>query len=177
MPRRLLLVTLSLASMVFACRPAVRVTTAPDVASASMRLASGQELGTLTLEARGTSLRISGTLKGLTAGIRGIHIHEVGRCDAPEFVSAGPHHNPTSKKHGLEIPQGPHAGDLPNIVVDGSGQASVNVMPVPSSTGAALAELLDADGAAVVIHAGPDDQRTDPAGNSGARIACGVIVR
>jgi Cu-Zn family superoxide dismutase len=178
MPRSLIVVTLSVASIVFACRPAVRVTTAPDSATAVARSSTGLQLGTLTFEDRGTGVRILGTLKRLPPGVHGIHIHQVGRCDAPDFATAGAHHNPTGRKHGLENPEGPHAGDLPNIVVDASGETVVDLMLLrPSSDASALAGLLDADRAAIVIHANPDDQRTDPAGNSGARIACGVIGR
>jgi Cu-Zn family superoxide dismutase len=102
----------------------------------------------------------------------------VGRCDAPDFATAGAHHNPAGRKHGLENPQGPHAGDLPNIVVNANEEAVVDLALVrPSSETSALAGLLDADGAAIVIHATADDQRTDPSGNSGARIACGVLAR
>lgn len=178
MPRSSIVVLLSLVSMILSCRPAVRVTTAPDVATAAMRSPNGEQLGTLTLEGRGADVRMWGTLGGLPVGIHGIHVHQVGRCDAPDFATAGAHYNPSGRKHGLENPEGPHGGDLPNIVVVAGGQSAVNVMLVrPSSEASVVAGLLDADGAAVVIHASADDQRTDPAGNSGARIACGVIER
>jgi Cu-Zn family superoxide dismutase len=95
----------------------------------------------------------------------------VGRCDAPDFTSAGGHWNPTQKKHGTMNPQGPHQGDLPNLVIGSDGRGTIGAV-IP---GATLAGLLDADGAAMVIHAGPDDLMTDPSGNSGGRIACGVF--
>jgi Cu-Zn family superoxide dismutase len=115
---------------------------------------------------------------GLPHGIHGVHIHSVGRCDPPDFASAGPHWNPADRKHGINNPQGPHAGDLPNVEVSANGVLGQTVtLPLaslsepPGTPGA----LLDADGAALVIHAAADDYVTDPSGNSGARIACAVI--
>jgi len=140
--------------------------------------AAGRPVGTLTLrDASGGSVRIDGQLRGLPAGAHGIHFHAVGRCDAGvAFASAGAHFNPASRKHGLENVDGPHAGDLPNLSIasDGSGSFRTNTTRV--TLGSDAASLIDADGSAVVVHAAQDDQRTDPAGNSGARIACGVIV-
>ncbi|MFD1610981.1 superoxide dismutase family protein [Sphingomonas tabacisoli] len=124
-------------------------------------------------EAGGPSVAVLVQAEGLPAGTHGIHIHTVGRCDAPDFQTAGGHWNPTGKQHGRDNPMGAHEGDLPNIEIgaDGRGNADFTV------AGATLAALLDADGAAIVIHASADDYRTDPSGNSGARIACGVISR
>ena len=109
---------------------------------------------------------------GLPAGVHGVHIHTTGKCDAPDFTTAGGHWNPTGKMHGSENPMGPHEGDLPNLTVgaDGSGNLTFTV------AGASLATMLDADGAAFVVHAGSDDYKTDPSGNSGGRIACGVFA-
>jgi Cu-Zn family superoxide dismutase len=119
--------------------------------------------------AGGISFHISAN--GLPHGLHGIHVHAVGRCDPPDFASAGPHWNPGARMHGFNNPAGPHAGDLPNVEVAANGVLSATVT-VP---GATMAELLDADGAALVLHAGADDYVTDPSGNSGARIACAVI--
>ena len=113
----------------------------------------------------------------LTPGLHGIHFHSVGKCDASGvFASAGPHFNPAGRMHGLMSPDGPHAGDLEAITVDEFHQAHfvwldprVTLSPGPNS-------LFDADGSAIVLHALPDDQRTDPSGNSGARVACGVVT-
>jgi superoxide dismutase, Cu-Zn family len=111
---------------------------------------------------------------GLPAGHYGVHLHAAGRCEGPAFESAGPHWNPTARQHGKLSAQGPHLGDLDNLDVDetGAGRLEFRVAngPISGADG-----LLDADGAAVVIHANPDDYRTDPSGNSGARIACGVL--
>ncbi|MEO8622560.1 MAG: superoxide dismutase family protein [bacterium] len=116
--------------------------------------------------------------RGATTGQHGIHLHTVGKCDAAgAFASAGGHFNPAGKKHGLFSPDGPHAGDLEALTVDSFGHTSFvatltrfTLSPGPNS-------LLDADGSSIVLHALPDDQRTDPSGNSGARIACGVVVK
>lgn len=119
--------------------------------------------------AGGVSFHVEGA--GLPHGLHGIHVHAVGRCDPPDFTSAGGHWNPAGKKHGLSNPAGPHAGDLPNVEVAANGVLSATV----TVAGATLPEMLDADGAALVLHAAADDYRTDPSGNSGARIACAVI--
>jgi superoxide dismutase, Cu-Zn family len=111
---------------------------------------------------------------GLAPGHYGVHLHAVGRCEGPGFESAGPHWNPTGRQHGKLNPQGPHLGDLDNLDVDesGAGRLEFRIAGTPIS---GPQGLLDADGAAVVIHANADDYRTDPSGNSGARIACGVL--
>ena len=109
---------------------------------------------------------------GLPHGIHGIHVHAVGRCDPPGFTTAGGHWNPADKKHGTNNPLGPHAGDLPNVEVAANGVLSATV----TLPGASMAGLLDADGSAIVLHAAADDYMTDPSGNSGARIACAVIL-
>lgn len=115
--------------------------------------------------------------RGLPHGVHGIHVHSVGRCDPPDFASAGSHWNPAARKHGLANPAGPHAGDLPNVTVAANGVLGETVtLSGASLTGPGTAGvLLDADGASLVIHAQADDNLTDPSGNSGARIACAVI--
>ena len=140
--------------------------------------ANGQTIGTVRAwqTAGGITFRVDAT--GLPHGVHGIHVHAVGRCDAPEFTSAGPHWNPANRKHGTSNPQGPHAGDLPNVEVSANGVLGQAVTLANAwLTGPAGAPdvLLDADGAALVLHATADDYVTDPSGNSGARIACAVI--
>jgi Cu-Zn family superoxide dismutase len=120
--------------------------------------------------AGGVTLRIDAAR--LPHGIHGIHVHSVGRCDPPDFASAGPHWNPLGKKHGMDNPAGPHGGDLRNVEVAANGVLGATLV-VP---GASMASLIDADGASIVIHAAADDYRTDPSGNSGARIACAVLL-
>ena len=132
---------------------------------------SGQSIGTVRAwqTAGGVSFRIDAA--GLPHGMHGLHVHAVGRCDPPDFASAGPHWNPAGRKHGLNNPAGPHAGDLPNVEVAANGVLGATVT-LPA---ASMASLLDADGAALVIHAGAYDYMTDPSGNNGARIACAII--
>jgi Cu-Zn family superoxide dismutase len=131
----------------------------------------GKQIGTLVTwqTAGGVSFRVRAT--GLPHGIHGIHVHPIGRCDPPDFATAGTHWNPGNKQHGLNNPQGPHAGDLPNVAVSANGVLQATVT-LPH---ASLAELLDADGSSIMIHAQADDYVSQPAGNSGAKIACAVI--
>ncbi|HEY8166862.1 MAG TPA: superoxide dismutase family protein [Gemmatimonadaceae bacterium] len=119
-------------------------------------------------------------LLGLPAGTHGIHFHAVGRCEGSgttPFSTAGSHFNPLGRQHGLENPAGPHGGDLPNIVASNDGSVSVGLATDRVSLTAGSTTLFDADGTAMVIHAAADDQVSQPAGNSGARIACGVVRR
>ncbi|MEA3032892.1 MAG: superoxide dismutase, Cu-Zn family, partial [Sphingomonadales bacterium] len=137
----------------------------------------GRVVARAAVRAAGHSLRVRVTAAGLAPGTYGVHLHAIGRCDGPGFASAGPHWNPTARQHGKENPMGKHMGDLPNLVVGGDGRGSYEyAIDDARFVGPGGDALLDADGAAVVIHAQADDYRTDPSGNSGARIACGVLV-
>lgn len=140
-------------------------------AVATLRNTAGIEVGRATATEVTGGVRFTVDARGLPPGTHGAHVHAVGRCDPPDFASAGGHWNPTAAHHGAMNPQGPHEGDLPNLIIGADGRGTVALI-VP---GASMAALLDADGAALVIHAGADDLMTDPAGNSGARIACGVF--
>lgn len=150
--------------------------TITDNAIAVMKDAKGNTVGlaTFTEDASGL-VRINVNVCGLTPGLHGIHIHEKGDCIGPSFTSAGGHYNPLGKEHGLNNPKGPHAGDLPNLEVgqDGKGHMNITTDLVTLSPGPTT--LFAANGTSLIIHAAPDDQITDPAGNSGARIICGVI--
>ena len=138
--------------------------------------AQGQPAGTATLTSTGDGVFVSAQLRSLPEGTHGMHVHQVGRCEPP-FESAGDHFNPANRQHGFLNPAGQHAGDLPNITVrsDGTAAADHHASDLTLSDGGNA--LLDGDGAALVIHAGVDDYRTDPSGNSGPRIACGVVTR
>ncbi|GAC1476897.1 MAG: superoxide dismutase family protein [Gemmatimonadaceae bacterium] len=145
-------------------------------ATARLHLASGRPAGTVTFDPTDGGTRVVLFVEHLPPGVHGVHIHTVGKCE-PDFAAAGGHFNPTMRQHGRDNASGPHAGDLPNIVVgtDSTGTATV----VTSSIGldGTSNGLFGAAGTAIVVHAGADDYKTDPAGNSGARIACGVVTR
>ena len=122
-----------------------------------------------------SGLEVRVQASGLPAGHYGVHLHATGRCEGPGFESAGAHWNPTDRHHGKLNPEGHHLGDLDNLDVDESGAGRLEFTIAGALTGGADG-LLDADGAAIVIHAAPDDYRTDPSGNSGARIACAALA-
>jgi len=150
---------------------------ADNTARAEMRNASGQVVGNATFTQIGGALRVLLEVQGLPAGAKAVHVHAVGKCEAPSFNSAGEHFNPLGRQHGALNPAGPHGGDLPNITVgkDGRGRLESTTELMTLLTGAS--SVFDGDGSALIIHAAPDDFRTDPTGNSGARLACGVVTR
>lgn len=144
----------------------------PMNATAALRSADGTDMGTATATEVDGAVQVIVNARGLTPGPHGLHVHMVGACDAPTFETAGGHWNPTGRQHGSENPQGQHAGDMPNIdaAADGTGSTTFTL------ASGNFAGLLDADGSSLVIHEGPDDYVTDPAGNSGGRIACGIFT-
>ncbi|MEG3088678.1 superoxide dismutase family protein [Sphingomonas sp. PB4P5] len=141
-------------------------------AAAMLRTADGADVGMASASEVAGGLRFTIDARGMPQGTHGAHVHMTGRCDAPDFTTAGGHWNPTAMKHGTMNPQGPHEGDLPNLIIGTDGRGTLGIT-IP---GATLAGLLDADGSALVVHAAADDLMTDPSGNSGARIACGVFA-
>ncbi|WP_404407296.1 superoxide dismutase family protein [Jeotgalibacillus malaysiensis] len=153
----------------------VPVTAVPAI-EAKMVDSDGKNIGTAVLKEEKEGVLIQLSVKGLEPGEKAVHIHETGVCTPPEFESAGGHFNPAGKQHGFNNPKGYHAGDLPNLKVESDGSIDLELM-VKELTLEKDSEfsLLDEDGSAIVIHEGPDDYQTDPAGNSGARVACGEI--
>lgn len=172
---RALAFTLPLAAALAGCQT---IDEAPNerLGQATLRLASGLPGGTAQLLASGSQVNISIAVVGLAPGVHGAHLHMTGSCESPDFVSAGAHLNPTGHQHGTSNPAGPHLGDLPNVTVGSAGTGTVSAT-LPGTREEVLAQLFDGDGTAVVVHANADDYRTDPSGNSGGRIACGVLTR
>jgi Cu-Zn family superoxide dismutase len=156
--------------------PTAVSTIGPPRLAADLRDAQGRVRARATAETSGDSLRVRVEAVSMTPGAYGAHIHAVGRCDPPGFTTAGPHWNPTDQMHGKDNPKGMHKGDLPNLLVGTDGRGSFEyTIPNAGLSGMLPNRAIDADGASVVIHEKADDFRTDPSGNSGARIACGVL--
>jgi Cu-Zn family superoxide dismutase len=146
------------------------------IGKAALRASSGLPAGQVKLYRFGDRLRISVAAIALPPGEHGLHLHTTGKCGAPGFSDAGSHFNPAGHQHGSANPAGPHLGDMPNLVADASGAGMVT-LELDGTAADLEAQLFDGDGTAIVVHANADDYRTDPSGNSGARIACGVLRR
>lgn len=143
-----------------------------DVSLAKLARVDRSDAGVATLSQQSDGLWLRVAAIGLTPGSYGIHLHAVGKCEAPDFTSAGPHWNPAGKMHGFQNPMGSHAGDLKNLTINADGKGGLE-----TRLNGTLAEATDADGLALVIHEKPDDYSTDPSGNSGKRVICGVFGR
>jgi superoxide dismutase, Cu-Zn family len=167
---------LVLAAMLVLTITAASANAGASQASAELRDAAGNVIGfaQFTEDATG-QVHVTVHVKGLTPGLHGIHLHAVGSC-SPTFAAAGGHHNPLSHQHGLDNPLGAHGGDLPNLIVNSAGVGHLKAVTDRATLSPGASTLFDADGSALVIHADPDDQMTDPTGNSGGRIACGSIT-
>lgn len=138
--------------------------------------AQGKSVGEVLLWDQGTGVALQLKLHDLSPGVHAIHFHQVPKCEGPDFKSAGGHFNPESKKHGFENPEGHHAGDMKNFTVNAKGRASAKLEDADVTLKDGPHSLLSSGGA-VVVHAKADDYKTDPSGNSGDRIACGVIMK
>jgi Cu-Zn family superoxide dismutase len=146
-------------------------------ATAELRTADGRTAGTALLTEVSGGVHIVIEVRGLPPGPKAVHLHEIGRCEPPRFTSAGEHFNPDAKQHGLQNPAGPHAGDLPNLTVGEDGTGRLETMNTRVSLAGGRGSILDGGARAIVVHSSPDDHRTEPTGNSGARLACGVVVK
>jgi Cu-Zn family superoxide dismutase len=150
---------------------------AQNRAHADIINAEGKSIGTASLRETKDGVVMTVTVKGLPEGLHAVHFHSVGKCESPAFTSAGPHFNPWNKKHGLKNPAGPHAGDLPDMYVQRNGVGRYEVLADSITLGSAETSIFDVDRTSLIIHATADDNITDPTGNSGDRIACGVITK
>jgi Cu-Zn family superoxide dismutase len=150
---------------------------AASTVTVTIKDADGKDVGTAKISQSGTGIKIAYNLHGLTPGEHAMHIHAAAKCEGPKFTSAGGHFNPDNKKHGLENPEGHHAGDMKNFTVKANGTAKGTLMDPDITMGDGNHSLFANGGTALVIHAKADDMKTDPSGNAGYRIACGVITK
>jgi Cu-Zn family superoxide dismutase len=146
-------------------------------ARAELKNAKGETVGTVQLSEATGGVLLHGSLSGMPPGVHAFHIHAVGKCEPPDFKSAGGHFNPGAQHHGFEAADGPHAGDLPNIYVPESGKLEFDFVARGVTLASGPTSLFGPDGTSLVVHQSADDYKTDPAGNAGARIACGVISK
>ena len=172
------LIVVSMSAQAPSAPAAVTPTNAPSAAAkATLKDAQGKTLGEATLRESPAGVLVRLELQGVPPGPHAFHIHAVGKCEGPDFMTAGGHFNPSTMKHGLLAAGGPHAGDMPNLFVPADGRLSAEVLDANVSIAAGPKSLFDGDGSALMLHATADDYTSDPAGNAGGRIACGVVSR
>lgn len=158
-----------------ATSPATPAASRTPLAIADINSSAGKKVGhAVVSEIEAGKMTLQLTLNDIPEGAHGLHFHTTGKCDGPDFTTAGGHLNPAGKQHGHDNPAGAHLGDLPNITATKDGLVKVSV-PLTGSRAELAQALMDGDGTAIVVHATADDYRTDPSGNSGGRIACGVL--
>jgi Cu-Zn family superoxide dismutase len=172
-PTRLLLLTLLLGGCAVSFRPPRTEVQALPVALFD---ADGRAIGGVVLTADSAGIDLAFDVHGLPPGAHGVHVHAVGRCERPDFLTAGAHLDDGAHHHGRDNAEGWHLGDLPDLEVGPDGTARVTLRLIPKGPKFELKRLLDGDGSAIIIHAGPDDGRTDPSGGSGPRMACGIVA-
>jgi superoxide dismutase, Cu-Zn family len=154
-----------------------QTTAAADTARAAIADAQGASVGDAVLRQAPHGVVIKVDLRNIKPGVHALHVHTMGKCDPPDFKTAGAHWAPAGNEHGVLNAKGPHGGDLPNVHVLADGKVTVEFFLANARIGGGSQGLLDADGSAVVLHAGEDDYSSNPAGNSGDRIACGVVTK
>ncbi len=170
---------LVVSAVVVFCLSGFALAKAAKKKTVELKDAKGNDVGTATIVSKGAGVEVKLDLKDLPPGEHAVHFHQNAKCDPPDFKSAGGHFNPTGKQHGFDNPQGHHAGDMKNFTVNekGTAKATVTDDDVVLGTGTEPNSLFANGGTAIMIHAKGDDYKTDPSGNSGDRIACGVITQ